>query len=523
MAHAERGLWKSKLGFILACAGSAIGLGNIVFFPANAYKFGAGAFYIPYLVALVFVGLPLMILEFGLGHHTRRAFPQSLHHAAGRPGEFVGWWAILNASFITMYYITILGWVLGMLIASFGPLFDSPSTALAAFPAIGEMANPAGYFFGMLTSWWPVIFVVVVWALNVLAVSKGTSTIEPFLRFSVPMMWIMMLALIVRGVTLDGGAEGVLLLFTPKPEILADASVWKGAFSQMFFTLSLGFGIMTAYASYLPKKSDHVANSMMVSCMNCAFEYVAGLAVFSLLFVFVIQPKASTLSMMFFIVPQGIAQFPAGVKLFGVLFFALLLIAGLTSSISLVEALVSAMIDKFQVPRKKILAVFAAVGLLGSIAFAWPKVVDPTLDSNGTLGLSLLDLMDHWTFSYGLMAVGLAECLIVGWFFPARRLREEINKIARFKLSPIWDWVIKLVMPIMLTLILGYAIAGEFTAGPYGHDMNTGSIRKLHLLSLAVWLSMTFGGALLFTLLPTRADTAKEERQEGAAHAHRFD
>ena len=110
---AERQQWGSKLGFILAASGSAIGLGNIVFFPANAYKFGAGAFYIPYLVALILVGIPVMILEFGLGHHTRQAFPQSMRAIAGRKGEFFGWWAVLNACWIAMYYITILGWVIG--------------------------------------------------------------------------------------------------------------------------------------------------------------------------------------------------------------------------------------------------------------------------------------------------------------------------------------------------------------------------------------------------------------------------
>jgi NSS family neurotransmitter:Na+ symporter len=120
-----RGQWSSRVGFILAASGSAIGLGNIVFFSANAYKFGGGAFYLPYFIALFVIGIPIMILEFGLGHFTRRAFPESLHRLAGKKGEFVGWWALMNSSFITLYYITILGWVVGMLVGALGGLWQA--------------------------------------------------------------------------------------------------------------------------------------------------------------------------------------------------------------------------------------------------------------------------------------------------------------------------------------------------------------------------------------------------------------
>jgi len=512
VAEHTRGNWKSTFGFIMAASGSAIGLGNIVFFSANAYKFGAGAFYLPYLIALILIGIPIMILEFGLGHNTRRALPQSLFKVAGKPGEFVGWFAVLNASFITMYYITILGWVVGMWFGSFGSLFDEPATALPAFNEIGELPNPVGYFFAMLSSWFPFLFVIFVWILNVIIVWKGANSIEKAVRFIVPMMWVMMIGLIIRGITLENGTEGIQLLFTPNVEILTNLDVWKGAFSQMFFTLSLGFGIMTAYASYLPKKSDQVANSLMVSFMNCSFEFIAGLAIFSLLFVFVIQPKASTLSMMFFIVPEGIAQFPAGVKMFGVLFFTLLLIAGLSSSVSLVEALISAAIDKFKASRKTTLLIFSFFGLIGSLSFALPNIIDHSLSSNGTFGLSFLDLIDHWAFSYGLPLVGLIECILIGWFFPVAKLRESINKTAHLKLSPIWDWVIKLVLPIVLTIILGFGISKELSDGIYGHDMQTGPVISMHLIAFAIWIGLTVIGGIVLTLSPTRKLEQTEQK-----------
>lgn len=466
-----RGQWKSRVGFILAASGSAIGLGNIVFFSANAYKFGGGAFYLPYLLALFVFGIPIMILEFGLGNFTGRAFPESLHRIAGKKGEFVGWWANLNSGFITMYYITILSWVVGMLFGAFGALWKE-SLPLPAFGmAEGELANPYAFFFQMLSTWKPILFVALVWVFNIIIVRKGVETIESATKVFVPLMWIFMIILIVRGVTLENGMQGVYLLFTPNFEVMKDPAVWQGAFGQTFFSLSLGFGIMTAYASYLPKKSDLTTNSVITSLLDSGFAYIAGLAVFSILFAFAIVPQASTLGMMFFVLPQGIAELPENsVTIFGVVFFALLLLAGLTSSVSLVEAMVSSMRDKFGWTRKKTIIIAASVGFTGSAIFALPQVVNPGLENNGTLGLSLLDLMDHWAFSYGLLIVGLSECLLVGWVLGADKIRKHLNGNSKIKLGVWFDVLIKYVIPVLLLLVLAYSVWGEVKNGVFGTD-----------------------------------------------------
>ena len=510
-APAERGQWKSRIGFILAASGSAIGLGNIVFFSANAYKFGAGAFYLPYIIALFAVGIPVMILEFGLGHHTGRAFPEAMFRTCGRKGEFLGWWAVVNASMITMYYITILGWVVGMWVGALGDLW-TPSVAVTAFGmAEGALPNPVAYFFDMISSWGTAGGVALVWVLNVVICLKGARGIESAVRFIVPAMWILMAALIVRGVTLPEGIHGVYLLFTPDFSVMSDPEVWQGAFSQIFFTLSLGFGIMTAYASYLPKDSDQVNNGLMVSFMNCGFEFVAGLAVFTLLFAFAVAPKASTISMMFFVVPGGIAKFPAGVAAFGVLFFTLLLIAGLSSSISLVEALVSALIDKFEVPRRRAVLLFSAIGLFGSILFALPTVIDKGLASDGTLGLTLLDLVDHWAFSYGLLIVGLGECLLLGWVYGVDKIRDTINASSARPLPASFDVLVKWVIPGAVGLLLVWAIYKEVSGGFYGHDFEVGELTALPYLAFGTWLVLTFGVSFAFTRLGTYGAEAAPE------------
>lgn len=468
MQEENRGRW-TRAGFILAASGSAIGLGNIVFFPGNAYRFGGGAFYLPYFIALLVVGVPMMILELGLGHLTRRGLPESLARAAGKRGEIAGWWAILNTGVISMYYVTILGWVLGMALGSLGGLWEErqPVPGFAA----GSLPNPYGFFFNMLASWKPVVFVALVWLANALIVRRGTAGIEKAVKVFVPAMWILMAVLVVRGLSLDGGLQGVGYLFTPDFSVMKDVAVWQGAFCQIFFTLSVGFGVMTAYSSYLPRDSDQTSNALLISCLNCGFEYLAGFGIFSILFAMVIVPQASTISMSFFTVPQGIAGLPGGpmmVTVFGVLFFVLLLFAGLSSSVSMVESLTSSLVDKFRISRSRAIVAVCLGGALGSTVFALPQVVDPALVDNGTLGLTLLDLTDHWAFSYGLLIVGLSECLLLGWLFGVRRIRESVNATSVWRLGPWFDVLIRFVIPVAILVILVTSAWRELSGRIYG-------------------------------------------------------
>lgn len=502
----ERDQWSSKVGFILAASGSAIGLGNIVFFGANAYRFGAGAFYLAYLVALCVLGVPVLMSELGLGSLTHQAFPQSLGRIAGRWGELAGWWGLMNAAFVTMYYVTLLAWVCGMLIGAFGPLWRE-STPVEAFAA-EAMANPNGFFFHMISTWGVVGLVVLMWLVNLWIVRRGVTTIEPVVKVFVPLMWAFMIVLIIRGLTLPHGYEGVYLLFTPNWELLQRPDVWQGAASQIFFSLTLGFGVMTAYASYLPRDADQVNNGMVTACLNCGFEFLAGVAIFSLLFTFAIAPQASTIAMTFFVIPKGIAAMPAGVALFGVLFFLLMLLAGLSSSISLIEGINCAIVDKFGWSRRRTLVATGTIGLLGSICFALPMVIDRQLASDGTLGLSLLDLIDHWAFSHGLIVVGIVECLILGWMLPVSKLREHLNAYSRFRLPAAFDWLIKLVIPGWLSWILGTSVWTKIRDGIYGHDMTLDWGHGLPVLAFLVWLLGTIAIALWLTLQRPAAQAA---------------
>ncbi len=517
----SRGSWNSKLGFILAASGSAIGLGNIVFFSSNAYQYGGGAFYVPYFVALFVLGIPVMITEFGLGTLTGRSFPEALYLVGGRRAEFVGWWALGSALFITMYYVAILGWALGMMFGAFTDLFK-PGLTAPFTPFLEPQASPSAtvFFFDLIASYWPLLFVLMIWGANLMILWKGAATIERAVRIFVPLMWIFMIILIIRGITLPGGVDGVLYLFTPDTEGILDLTVWKGAFAQMFFSLSLGLGTMTAYASYLPRNADQVNNALVVSFMNCGFEYIAGVAIFSLLFAFALNPAGGTITLAFFAVPQGISAFPAGTRvLFGALFFFLLVTAGLTSSISLIEGPASALIDKLGISRMKALSIIAVPGIIGSVCFSLPQIIDVDLAGNGTLGLTLLDVMDHWAFNYSLLTVGLLECIFIGWVLGARTLREAVNEHTTLRLGVWFDVLLKYIAPALLGWVLFANLYSEFSEGTlYGSAVDTGAWNWIPFIIPLVWFlgALAIAAYLTFGRQYSRPATGAPFRRAGA-------
>ncbi len=476
-----------------------------MFFASNAYQFGGGAFYVPYFIALFVLGIPVMIAEFSLGTMTGRSFPMALSRIVGKRGEFVGWWSLGSALFITMYYVAILGWALCMMVGALFGLMEPGATApFTPFLEPSAGPNATAYFFGLLATWWPMIAVLLVWAVTLLALLKGTETIERTVRVAVPLMWLFMIVLIVRGVTLPGGTDGVMYLFTPDLAGISQPDVWKGAFSQMFFSLSLGLGTMTAYASYLPKDSDQVNNSFMVSLLNCGFEYIAGIAIFAMLFAFSLNPVGGTLSLSFFAIPQGIAAFPFAVKLFGFAFFFLIVMAGVTSAISLVEGMASALIDKLGIPRTQALLMVAVPGVVGSLVTTLPFIVDPGLAGNGTVGLNFLDILDHWAFGYSLLTVGLIECVMLGWVFGAGNLRAFVNQNSKVQLGPWFDVLLRFVIPAILATVIVWNLWIDLFGGPlYGASNPLGMVDWFPVVIPILWIGGTLGLATSLTSRPS--------------------
>jgi len=457
--HHPRPQWRSRTGFILAALGSAVGLGNIWRFSYLCYKNGGGAFLIPYLIALFVVGIPLMILELGIGHRMRGSSPMSLAKV-DRHWEWCGWWAVICAMYgIMLYYSVVIAWCLRYVFFSFNLSWGSDPNDFFFNQFLQISSGP--FDFGDIRT--SIIFALIaVWFFSWLIVFFGVQKgVERANKIFMPLLFGLIVILVVWSVNLKGAAEGLAVYLKPDFSQLAKPQIWIDAFSQIFFTLSLAFGIMIAYASYLPRKADIVKDALIISLGNCAFSFFAGFAVFGTLGYMAVttgQPVSEvvkeSIGLAFVTYPQAISLMPAFSNLFGVVFFGSLVIAGLSSAVSLVEAFSSAIIDKFHYSRGSVVSVVCITGFLGSIIFTAKS------------GLYWIDIVDHFITHYGLVVIGILECFVVGWIFKASKLREHINHASGKVLNGFWDVCIKVVTPLVLILLLVNDLKTELSA-PY--------------------------------------------------------
>lgn len=452
-------VWKTQTGFVLAAVGSAIGLGNIWRFGYIAFHNGGGAFLIPYAVALLTAGIPLLILEFALGSTLRSSSPRAFARVR-RGWEWVGWWCVIFALFgITLYYTVIISWCANFVV-------------LASELRWGS--NPNRFFFQefLSTSGSPfeiggirvpiLIGLIGIWGLNwVILVAGIRKGIERTVRIFMPLLLILFLLLLGWSITLEGAITGIDAYLSPDFSALTRAEVWLAAYGQTFFSLSLGFGIMIAYASYLPKDVNIARNAVIAACLDGGFALLAGSLVFAVLGFMAHQQDTSLMAVVqesiglaFVAYPQALNVMPAG-AVFGVVFFLCLVLAGLTSMISMVEAFVSGVVDKFGWHRKQVVTVSCLLGLIGSIIFATRS------------GLYWLDIVDHFLTHYGLVVVGLLECLVIAHTAQFVMIRNRFCHMFPASLVDFWGVLVRFVVPSVLALVLTANLYQELQA-PYG-------------------------------------------------------
>ena len=497
-----RSEWKSKSGFLLAALGSAIGLGNIWRFPYIAFRNGGGAFLVPYLVALFLVGVPLLMLEFGLGHSTRRAFPQALAKIHPR-FSWIGWWSVSFVMFgIVAYYSVVMAWCGCYVVYSVtqpwgdlsnvGTFFDE--SFLGAFTEGKPLAiytDDGGLQLGRI-NWQIVAALAVVWFVNWLITRRQLQHgIELASKIFIPTLVVITAVLAAWSWTFEGARAGHALYLTPDWSRVFEPKTWIDAFGQIFFTLSLGFGIMVAYASYLPRESDIPTSAFLAGTGNCAFSILAGFAVFAAVGLLAhdrdidltrmqeisherdaargnhqpshavddegseqlrvqaeerdrylqFEQQMSSFGLVFKTYPAIITRIGGmSGRLFGVLFFLSLVVAGISSSISIVEAFLSALSDQFGWNRERIAASLNLTGFGLGLVFCTQS------------GLFWLDLVDHFITTYGLVVVAICESLIVGWLFPVKRLRKHLDEYHDFRFSKTLGIAMRLLITTMLLL-----------------------------------------------------------------------
>lgn len=486
MEASGREQWGSRAGFILAAVGSAVGLGNIWGFPYRAFSNGGGAFYIPYLFALFTAGIPIMILELAMGQKNRGAAPLTFAKL-NRKWEWLGWMQTFISFVIATYYVAIIGWAIAYTYFSFGQIWGTDTKAFLFGDYLGVTSSQ--FELGGL-QWGVVIPVVIAWIVIYAAIRGGVKKgIEVANKVFMPLLALFLIIIAIRGVTLPGAVKGLEFLFKPDFSRIFDFNVWTAAYGQIFFSLSICFAIMITYSSYLPKKTDIVNNGFMVSLLNCSFSLLAGFAVFGVLGfmahaqgVGVQDVAAGGVGLAFVVFPKAISLMPFAPGLFGALFFISLVFAGLSSAISINEAVLAGFMDKFSVSRQKAVNVYCAIAFLFSLLFATGA------------GLLILDVVDHFIMQIAITFAGLIEVMLVAWFFNLDSFKEHINPMSDFRVGAWWTFMLKVVTPLVLGYMAISQLWGDLTSN-YG-DYTDAAI--LVFGWLVVLATLVFGIAMQF-------------------------
>ncbi len=460
----KREEWGTRIGFVLSAIGSAIGLGNIWRFPYMAYSNGGGAFLIPYFFALLTAGIPIIILEFAIGHKYRGSAPLTFFRIF-KKWEWLGWWQSLVCFVIAVYYIVVISWALNYTIFSLGLKWgDDPNKFfMKEFLNISESPWKFGeiqlnILLGTLFLWF------LVWLVLFSGVRKG---IEIANKVFMPLLFVMILIMLGRSILLEGASSGLNWLFKPDFRVITDYKVWAAAYGQIFFSLSICFAIMITYASYLPAKSDLANNGTITSFINCGFSMLAGIVVFSILGymanqqgVSVKEVASSGVGLAFITLPKAINLLPFP-KFFGFLFFLSLVFAGFTSMISISEACCSAFIDKYGWDRRRVVTIFSIVGVLFSLIFMVRS------------GLYILDIVDHFINNFGIIFAGLLEVILISWLFELESIRNHINEVSDFKIGRWWNVCLKVITPVVLGYMAIANFIGDLKKNYGGYDFKS--------------------------------------------------
>ncbi|QJA05746.1 sodium:calcium symporter [Thermosulfurimonas marina] len=463
---AQREHWGTRIGLILAMAGNAVGLGNFLRFPTQAAQNGGGVFMIPYMISLLLIAIPLMWVEWGIGRYggvrghgtTPAIFGLLWRHPLSR---YVGVLGLFVPFVVACYYVYIESWTLGYaLFALFGKLPQVKATAgtspeeylrpfrdfLTHYTGMGGGAlyrpSLAAYLFFLLTM-----------VLNYLILVRGISGgIERFAKVAMPILFGLAILLMMRVMTLEtpygSAVAGLNFLWEPKWHELGNPRVWLAAAGQVFFTLSLGFGAIITYASYLRRNDDITLSALTASSLNEFAEVVLGgsiaipaaAAFFGVAAAQVIAASGA-FNLAFVSLPAIFANLPFG-HLLGFAWFILLFFAGITSSVAITQPVIAFLEDEFGLSRPRaVTATMLALFMAAHLPIFLPKA---------------LDEMDFWAGTFLVVVFALGEVLIFFWGFNPSAAWREINRGGLIKLPRVFFFIMRYVTPFFLALIMGW-------------------------------------------------------------------
>lgn len=445
------GMWSTRLAFILAATGSAVGLGNIWRFPYTAGEYGGGAFVIIYLLCVALIGLPIMMAEILIGRRGRQSPINSMCSLAREEGaspawRLVGWLGILSGFLILSFYSVIAGWTLAYVFRASGGAFNDIDAAGAEAIFTELISDPE-----RLLAWHSIFMVMCV-----LVIARGVSNgLERAVRLLMPALFVLLLVMVVYAAQAGHFAEGFRYLFAPDFAELGDrlGEAVLSAMGQAFFSLSLGMGAIMIYGSYLHSNASIGGNALIIASLDTLVALLAGMAIFPIVFANGLEPGSGP-GLIFQTLPIAFGQMPGGLA-FGLLFFVLLVFAAWTSAISLLEPIVAWLVENRGFSRVRAASI-AGVGvwLLGIAC-----LLSLNLWSDFTLfGKGILDLLDYLTANILLPLGGLLIALFAGWIMRRSATVEELALLESSILYRGWRFIIRFVAPAGVLLIFLNAI-----------------------------------------------------------------
>ena len=481
----QRENWSGRTGFIIAAIGSAVGLGNIWRFPYVAYDNGGGAFMVPYLIALLTAGIPLLFLDYIIGHKYRTAAPRA-YKKFSPSGQFVGWWQTLVSFVIAIYYAAVIVWAGSYMFFSFGQKWGEDTTNFFVSDFVKHTGDLTSVFVPQMF-----IGLVIVWALSILIMFGGIRKgVELANKICLPLLLVLFGVMVYKAVNLPGAIVGLNAFFEPNWVKMKDPNVWLAAYGHIFFSLSVGFGIMVTYASYLQKNTNLTGAGLVVGFANSSFELIAGIGIFAAIGFMAVstgqdisEVASGGVGLAFFVFPKIISTMGPSGDFIGFLFFGSLVVAGISSLISILEVPISAFQEKFDWSRKKAVAVICGVCAVISISAF----------STGS-SLVLVDVIDHFANNIGIVAGGLMSIVLVTWFNRNKipNLLAHSNRISSIKLGGAWIFMLTVITPTVLTIALGLKFI-DLVKTPYEGYSST-------ILLLFGWGVVVFFGLGAFIL-----------------------
>jgi NSS family neurotransmitter:Na+ symporter len=445
------GMWSSRLAFVFAATGSAVGLGNIWRFPYTAGEYGGGAFVLIYLLCVAAIGLPIMVAEVMLGRRGRQSPINTMRALAAQQGasslwQLLGWMGILSGFLILSFYSVIAGWTLAYVFRAGSGQFVGIDGAGSEVIFSALTADPE-----RLLAWHTIFMVLVV-----MVVARGVSSgLERAVRWLMPALFVLLVVMVVYAAQAGDFSAGVSYLFTPDfGELKANAGpAILSAMGQAFFSLSLGMGAIMIYGSYLSSHASIGTNTAIIAGMDTLVAVLAGLAIFPIVFANGLEPGSGP-GLIFQTLPVAFGQMPFG-SLFGALFFILLVFAAWTSAISLLEPMVAYLVENrgFSRVRASLLAGMT-VWLLGIACLLslneWSGFT--------VFGKGILDLFDYLTANVLLPLGGIFIAIFAGWILDEQVSRDELGAGNARRLYGVWRWLIRWFAPVCVILVFLNAI-----------------------------------------------------------------